>query len=224
MSSILAAGAGKVALSQFIRSIEGSALAPWAGYAPWQVTSQSPAVVRQLLVGLPPDKYRIEGEVAVHKQACVEPGATLKGPLVISAGCFVATGAYLRGGCWLGPGCSLGSGVELKSSFVFSNSRLAHFNFVGDSWVGADVNLEAGSIVCNHRNERDDKEVRVQVGGQLFLTGVEKFGAVIADHCRIGANAVLAPGSLLSLGAIVRRGEVVEQDPTEPVFGGSASP
>jgi UDP-N-acetylglucosamine diphosphorylase / glucose-1-phosphate thymidylyltransferase / UDP-N-acetylgalactosamine diphosphorylase / glucosamine-1-phosphate N-acetyltransferase / galactosamine-1-phosphate N-acetyltransferase len=43
----------------------------------------------------------------------------------------------------MGPGC------ELKSSFVFRGSKLAHFNFVGDSVIGSDVNLEAEAIVAN---------------------------------------------------------------------------
>jgi len=40
--------------------------------------------------------------------------------------------------------CILGPGAELKSSFVFAGTKLAHFNFVGDSVLGEDVNLEAG--------------------------------------------------------------------------------
>jgi bifunctional N-acetylglucosamine-1-phosphate-uridyltransferase/glucosamine-1-phosphate-acetyltransferase GlmU-like protein len=61
--------------------------------------------------------------------------------------------AYLRAGVWLGEGCVVGPGAELTSSFLFAGSKLAHFNFVGDSILGNDVNLEAGSIVANHRNE-----------------------------------------------------------------------
>ncbi|MGC8011116.1 hypothetical protein ACP3WR_24625, partial [Salmonella enterica] len=71
--------------------------------------------------------------------------------------------------------------------------------------VGRDVNLEAGSIVCNHRNERDDKTVRVRIDGKLVSTGVNKFGAVLGDGCRVGANAVIAPGALLAPGTIIAR-------------------
>lgn len=52
--------------------------------------------------------------------------------------------AYLRGGVWLERSCVVGPGAELKSSFLFDGSKLAHFNFVGDSIVGCEVNLEAG--------------------------------------------------------------------------------
>jgi UDP-N-acetylglucosamine diphosphorylase / glucose-1-phosphate thymidylyltransferase / UDP-N-acetylgalactosamine diphosphorylase / glucosamine-1-phosphate N-acetyltransferase / galactosamine-1-phosphate N-acetyltransferase len=49
---------------------------------------------------------------------------------------FIAAGAYVRGGCWLEANCVLGPGAELKSSFVFAGTKLAHFNFVGDSILG----------------------------------------------------------------------------------------
>ena len=60
-------------------------------------------------------------------------------------------------------------------------------------------------MVCNYRNERSNKEIRVRICAVLQGTGVDKFGAVIGDGCRIGANAVVAPGALLTPGSIVRR-------------------
>jgi acetyltransferase-like isoleucine patch superfamily enzyme len=41
---------------------------------------------------------------------------------------------------------------------------------------------------------------------------VSKFGALIGDHCRIGANAVLAPGALLAPGTVVGRTQLVDQE------------
>jgi bifunctional N-acetylglucosamine-1-phosphate-uridyltransferase/glucosamine-1-phosphate-acetyltransferase GlmU-like protein len=140
-------------------------------------------VVRRLLDGLDPSEFAINSEIAVHRSAFVETGAILKGPLILGAHLFVAAGAYLRGGSWAAERCTFGPGAELKSSFVFSGTKLARFNFVGDSILGSDVNLEAGSIVCNYRNERSDKEIRVRVGATLHGTGRDKFGAVIGDGC-----------------------------------------
>ncbi|MBS0317099.1 MAG: hypothetical protein JSR49_08245, partial [Proteobacteria bacterium] len=108
---------------------------------------------------------------------------------------------------WVGEGCIFGPGAELKSSFVFAGSKLAHFNFVGDSIVGSDVNFEAGSVVCNYRNERQDKEIQVRLAGALQRTGHRKFGAVIGDRSRIGANSVVAPGALVRPDSIVAREE-----------------
>lgn len=199
-----------IRLTDYIAGFSQSSLAPWAELAPWALAAQAPVIVRQLLAQLPADEYVIEGDIAVHRTATVEAGALLKGPLIIGAHCFIASGSLLRGGCWLDAHCIIGPGAELKTSFVFSGSKLAHFNFVGDSVLGHGINLEAGSIVANYRNERDDKEVQVRIDGHLQRTGCDKFGALLGDQCRIGANAVLAPGAVLKPASVVGRGKVFD--------------
>jgi NDP-sugar pyrophosphorylase family protein len=201
-----------VALPDFIAAFAESPLAPWAAAEPWDLTHQSEAVVRGLLGSLSPAEYGFDREIAVHSSAIVEPGAVLKGPLILGPKCFVAAGAYLRGGNWIADHCIFGPGAELKSSFVFSGTKLAHFNFVGDSILGSGVNLEAGSIICNYRNERPEKEVLVRVGSRLHRTGCDKFGALVGDHCRIGANAVIAPGAVLQAGSVVGRGSLRDDE------------
>jgi UDP-N-acetylglucosamine diphosphorylase / glucose-1-phosphate thymidylyltransferase / UDP-N-acetylgalactosamine diphosphorylase / glucosamine-1-phosphate N-acetyltransferase / galactosamine-1-phosphate N-acetyltransferase len=205
-----------VRIGDFIASLQASPMAALRRSAPWELTAQSEAIVRRWLHGLAAAEYRITDEVAVHASATVETGAVLKGPLIIGPGCFVASGAYLRGGNWVAKGCTFGPGVELKSCFVFSGTKLAHFNFVGDSILGADVNLEAGSIVCNYRNERADKEILVRLGADLHRTGCDKFGALVGDHCRVGANAILAPGALMKPGSVVCRGALRDDEAPSP--------
>ncbi|SFP95142.1 LpxA family transferase [Variovorax sp. 770b2] len=203
-----------IALSSYIAGFAASPLARWSASMPWALAQQAPEIVRRLLAELPADEYAIDGDIAIHRSARVEAGAVLKGPLILGAGCFVAAGAYLRGGNWVDARCTIGPGTELKSSFVFAGTALAHFNFVGDSVIGAGVNMEAGSIVCNHRNERAAKEILVRSGegGALQPTGCEKFGALIGDGARIGANAVVAPGALLRPGRVVGRASLLDQE------------
>lgn len=201
-----------ITLDDHIQDFSRSPLAPWSDLTPWALVTQAPAIVRQLLTQLAPADYEIHDEIAVHHTAMVEVGVVLKGPLIIGAHCFIAAGAYLRGGCWLDERCIIGPGTELKTSFIFSGSKLAHFNFVGDSVLGHGVNLEAGSIVANYRNERVDKEVQVRIDGRLHCTGCDKFGALLGDQCRVGANGVLAPGAVLKPGSVVRRGQVFDAE------------
>jgi NDP-sugar pyrophosphorylase family protein len=201
-----------VRLPAFVAAIESSPLAPWLTLEPWEITARSEAIVRRLIEDVSRDEFAVTDGVALHRTTIVEPGAVLKGPLLVGPGCFIAAGAYLRGGNWLAERCTLGPGTELKSSFVWPGTALAHFNFVGDSILGSDVNFEAGSIVCNHRNERADAEVWVRLAGSLQRTGCRKFGAVVGDGTRIGANAVLAPGALLLPGTVVPRGSVRDDE------------
>ncbi|CAK17502.1 DapH/DapD/GlmU-related protein [Pseudomonas entomophila] len=176
----------------------------------WQVTHDSHHQVMALLGRLPPG-YRRQGDCAVHETATVETGAVLKGPIIIGAGCFVAAGAYLRGGVYLGRQCIVGPSCEVKSSFMLDGSKLAHFNFVGDSLIGANVNVEAGAIIANYRNELDGAPIRIRHGDKVIETAVSKFGALIGDGCKIGANAVIAPGALLLPGTQVPRLGLIDQ-------------
>lgn len=179
---------------------------------PWDIPAGVPTLLERAFAGLG-GGYLIADGVAVHHSATVEIGAVLKGPAIVGPGCFLAAHCYLRGGVWLAGDCVVGPGCEVKSSIVFEKARFAHFNFVGDSLVGSDVNLEAGAIVANYRNDLADRRLRIQLGDTVLSAEVEKFGALIGDGVRIGANAVVAPGAVLQPGAVVRRLELVDQRP-----------
>jgi len=184
---------------------------------PWQIPSQLASILERLAKSLTASDYRSSNGVLIHNAAIIEPGAILKPPAVISEGCFVAATAYIRGGVFLDRGVIIGPGCELKTTIIMSGASLAHFNFVGDSIVGANVNVEGGAVVANHYNERTDKEIRVYIRGREIRTGVNKFGAVIGDRCRLGANAVLSPGTILEPNAIVGRLALIDQAVRSPV-------
>jgi NDP-sugar pyrophosphorylase family protein len=199
-----------IPLTDYIKRVQ-AAFPPLTLYDwPWQATAGAVSLVEEWLRTLG-DDYHIQNGVAIHRAATVEEGVVLKGPVVVSAGCFLAAHAYLRGGVFLDEGVTVGPGCEVKSSFIFGGTTLAHFNFVGDSLVGAGVNLEAGAVVANHYNERSHKDIAVRAGGQVIATGVQKFGALIGDGSRLGANAVTSPGTILLPGSVVGRLELVMQ-------------
>ncbi|GJD53633.1 Bifunctional protein GlmU [Methylobacterium crusticola] len=209
-------------IAAHVRDFPHSALAEFAAHAPWALTDAAGAVVQRLL-GRLDGAYRVSGSVAVHATATIESGATLKGPVVVGPGCFVAAGAYLRGGAWLEADCVVGPGAELKSSFVLAGTTLAHFNFVGDSIVGQGVNLEAGAIIANCRNEWPGAPVAFIHEGERIETGLVKFGALVGDRVRIGANAVVAPGAILPAGTVVPRLALVDRG-VAPGRPGEAGP
>ncbi len=176
----------------------------------WEITGAAPLVVTKKIKTLGGD-FKIHDNVAIHKDAKIEEHVTIKGPAIISAGCFIASYTYIRNGVFLGNTVSVGPGCEIKSSFIFSNTVLAHFNFIGDSFIGSYVNMEAGSVIANHYNERKDKIIKIIVNGISESTEVDKFGAIVGDQCKIGANAVLSPGTVLVPNTVVKRLELIEQ-------------
>ena len=177
---------------------------------PWKITKNLPDILLQIITGLG-DEYTITDGVAIHRTATVEQGAVLKAPIIISENCFVGANAYLRGGVYLGKAASVGPGCEIKTSIIFDNTHLAHFNFLGDSLIGSNVNFEAGAITANHFNERADKTITVLYNSTVINTGCVKFGALVGDSCKIGANAVLSPGTIFIPDSVVKRLELVEQ-------------
>ncbi|HEY3402679.1 MAG TPA: LpxA family transferase [Ohtaekwangia sp.] len=177
---------------------------------PWKITETIVSELQQKMKALGHD-FVIRDSVAIHKTAVVEEHVVLKGPVIISAGCFIGAHAYLRGGVFLDENVNVGPGCEVKSSIILSRSALAHFNFVGDSIVGSGVNMEAGSIIANHYNERKEKNIDVLIQQQRYATGSVKFGALVGDGTKIGANAVLSPGTILQPQSVVKRLELVEQ-------------
>jgi NDP-sugar pyrophosphorylase family protein len=180
--------------------------------APWQIVQHAEELIREALTRLD-SVYRINSEFAVHKSSTIEAGVVLKGPGIIGPRCFVAAGSYLRGGTYLGEDCIVGPSSELKTSFMFPGSKIAHLNFVGDSLIGSGVNIEAGAIIANYRNEFADKTIRILHEGEAIDTGVTKFGSLIGDNARIGANAVVAPGALIAPGSKVGRLQLLDQYP-----------
>ncbi|MCX5734188.1 MAG: LpxA family transferase [candidate division NC10 bacterium] len=178
--------------------------------APWSMVTHAAALVRAALRSLG-SEYTITDAVAIHHSAVVEPGAVIRGPAIVSRNCTVAAHAYLRGGVFLDEDVRIGTSCEVKASFIFRGSALAHLNYAGDSLIGASVNLEAGAVLANHFNERTDKRISVVIGGRIVPTGVEKFGALVGDGSRIGANAVTTPGTVLPPQSVVGRLALVDQ-------------
>ena len=202
-------------ISSFIKPWQASRFAD-IHESPWDVVGNIEELLRQQITSLDSSYQRID-ELAVHHSARIEAGAIIKGPAIIGPNCFIAAGAYLRGGVYLEQDCIIGPSSELKTSFMFAGSKLAHMNFVGDSIIGADVNIEAGVVIANHRSERDDRNIRIVYHGQVIDTGVSKFGALVGDGSRIGANAVIAPGALLEPASIVGRLQLIDQSPEIPL-------
>lgn len=174
-----------------------------SGKLPWDLVRELPDLLAAMTVA--------HQGLFIHPDARVDPRAVISGPAFISAGCFIGPNAVLRNGVWLGEKVTIGAGVEVKQSVICAHSAIAHFNFIGDSLIGHRVNMEAGAVIANHFNERENKMITVMVDGQPIETGVTKFGALVGDDCKIGANAVLSPGTILAKGTVVERLSLVKQ-------------
>ena len=179
---------------------------------PWELINTLEEILKEKFRTLS-DDYIITDCCAIHKTAVVEQNVIIKGYAIIDANAFVGANAYLRGPVYIGKEVKIGPGSEIKQSIICRKTAVAHFNYIGNSIIGSRVNFEAGSICANHYNEREDKEISVLFNQEVIRTGCFKFGALVGDDSKIGANAVLSPGTILEGKSIVKRLELVEQLP-----------
>lgn len=143
----------------------------------------------------------LEGDVHVAETARIGPGAYIRGPAWIGENVTVGHAAFLRDGVVLADGSSVNHASEVKRSLILPGARLPHFNYAGDSVVGAGVNLGAGVKIANFN----------AFGAGVKVPGPEgrvlpKAGALIGDSVSIGCNAVLAPGTVVGPRTIIYSG------------------
>ena len=97
----------------------------------------------------------------------------------------------IRPGAILSKGSRVGNFVEIKNSRVGARSKINHLSYVGDSIVGKNVNIGAGTITCNYDGKRKNK---TKILDGAFIGSNTSLIAPI----KIGKKAVVGAGSALS--------------------------
>lgn len=157
--------------------------------APWQITEELDNFLMEII--------KNPNGIFIDPAAKIEKGAKVYSPAYIGKDCFVSWNSLLRKGVFLGKGVTVGPGCEIKQSIILANTTCAHFNYVGNSVIGSKVNLAAGAIVTNYKNEFKDKNIYVTYKETREKIPVQKFGALIGSNVNIGSNSVIAPGSVI---------------------------
>ena len=152
----------------------------------------------------------IEGKLKLGKGSRILPGVYIEGNVVIGEGCKIGPNCYVRGNTSIGDNCHIGQSVEIKNSLILSGSNVGHLSYVGDSILGANVNLGAGTIVSNFRHDGGNHISRV--GKELVDTGRRKFGTVIGDGVHTGIGTLVYPGRKIGPGLFTLPGDMVRKD------------
>lgn len=101
--------------------------------------------------------------------------------------------AYLRPGTHMCDGSKAGTHVEIKKSTIGAGSKVPHLSYVGDTFMGSDVNVGAGSITCNY-------------------DGKHKFATVIGNGVFVGSSTMLVAPVTVGNGAVIGAGSVITKD------------
>jgi bifunctional UDP-N-acetylglucosamine pyrophosphorylase/glucosamine-1-phosphate N-acetyltransferase len=182
------------------------------GY-PWdliQVNSVLVSEIKNEIKGTLEKNVTVKGTIHVGKGTVILSGTYIDGNVVIGENCVIGPNCFLRGNTSIGNNCHIGQAVEIKNSIIMDKAKVPHLSYVGDSVVGENSNLGAGTITANLRH--DNKNVKSEVKGKLIDTGRRKFGAIIADDVHTGINTTIYPGRKIWPGISTGPGEIVDKD------------
>ncbi len=154
-----------------------------------------------------PGAYLADERIRIGAGTVVEPGAYVNGPVAIGNDTEIRQGAYVRGDCIVGNGCVVGHTTEIKASIMLDGAKAGHFAYIGDSILGNDVNLGAGTKLANLKMIPGTVSVRSEK--EMVDTGRRKIGAILGDRTETGCNSVTSPGTLMGPRSIVYPGVAV---------------
>ncbi len=126
----------------------------------------------------------IENGVVMQPMCCVEQAT-------IGADSKVGPFARIRPGTTLAEQTHIGNFVEIKNSNVEKGSKVNHLSYIGDTDMGAGVNIGAGTITCNYDGANKH---RTEIGDNVFVGSSTQFIAPV----KIGDGATIGAGSTIT--------------------------
>lgn len=168
---------------------------------PWLIIEHIPTLISIISTNIEISYTELKPGVFVHQTAKISPFCEICAPAVIGAKSEIRRGAYLRGNTLLGEGCVVGHCCEVKNCILLDGATLAHFNYAGDSVLGARVHLGAGAVLSNLKADKSLVTIASEDG--RIPTGLKKCGSFLGDGVEVGCNAVLNPGCVVGKGSRV---------------------
>ena len=162
---------------------------------PWEVISHLKRIIERLVETRRDEYERYSDGILIGKNTHISRSAIIEAPAIIGNDCEIRHGAYLRGSVAIGDGCVIGNSSEIKNSIMMDGSQAPHFNYIGDSILGAGAHLGAGAICSNLRS--DKKSAIIKTSSCIIDTKMRKLGAILGDNVEIGCGAVLCPGVII---------------------------
>ena len=181
---------------------------------PWDLL----AINEQIVGGLQEDDVQIklnsnvhiDGHLQVGEGTKILPGVYIEGNVVIGRNCKIGPNCYIRGKTAIGNDCHIGQAVEVKNSIIMAGVSAGHLSYIGDSVIGTETNLGAGTTVANLRH--DNGNHKSMIDNELIDTGRRKFGTVIGDHVHTGINTSIYPGRKIWPTLCTRPASVISKD------------
>ncbi len=160
-----------------------------------------------------PRNTYIDGRAEIGEETTILPFTVIQGRVKVGKGCRIGPFSHLRDGTVLADGVDVGAFVELSASTMGENSRARHLAYLGNTTIGADVNIGAGTITANF----DGREKHPTEIGDGAMVGS---GAILVAPSRVGERAVIAAGAVVVSKTEVPAGGRVAGVPAKPMREG----
>ena len=144
-----------------------------------------------------PSTTWISPETEIEADTIIYPSTYIEGKNKIGKHCKIGPFAHLRGDVVLEDYVKVGNFVEVKKTTIKSHTNACHLTYLGDSEIGSNVNIGAGTITANYNP----------------LTKV-KSKTIIGDNVKIGSNSVLVAPVTIEEGANVGALSVITKNVT----------
>ena len=141
------------------------------GY-PWHILDAHEMLIEEVdfvVEGEVEEGVKINGKLKLGKNSIIKSGCYLEGEIIIGDNCIVGPNAYIRGTTVIGNGCRVGAFCEVKNSILFENSFISHLVYVGNSIIGSNSNLSAGTItnVLYPDWKQNKRNIEVNIKGKI---------------------------------------------------------
>lgn len=137
----------------------------------------------------------ISEDTEIGADTIIYPSTYIEGKNKIGKNCKIGPCTHLRGNVEISDNCKIGNFVEVKNSKIDHHTNAGHLSYIGDSELGANINIGAGTITANYNP----------------ITKL-KSKTVMKDNVKIGSNTVLVAPVTLEEGVNVGAGSVITKD------------
>ena len=162
---------------------------------PWEILPKIKRIIIETIDKGIPGYHLLKEGVLIGENVSISETSTIIPPAIIGNNTEIRPGAYLRGNVIVGDNCVLGNSSEFKNCILLYHAQAPHYNYVGDSILGNNAHMGAGSICSNLKS--DGKNIVIH--GEIdYETGLRKIGAFLADNADIGCGSVLNPGTIIN--------------------------
>lgn len=165
---------------------------------PWDLITN----INEIITDIDKSNYtEISPNIWIGQNVKIDSSAKIIGPCIIDDNTEIKHCAYIRENVIIGKNCTIGNSTELKSSILFDEVAVPHYNYVGNSILGYKSHLGAGAITSNLKSNKTN--IKITINDKSYETNCRKFGAIIGDYTEIGCNSVLNPGTVIGKNTII---------------------